>query len=135
MHLYDYGCLGETKKVTSHDKDCIVPDPKNASDVIKLVHLFFHRPPDTTGRSDFVVIQVLRDDPNKIMLAKAFGFIIGFIGADGFNINIGNDRKENPRFIKNLQDLSGEPIKEIQQGEIEIMLIYLNVWLSWMLRK
>ncbi|KKQ12146.1 MAG: hypothetical protein US22_C0002G0002 [candidate division TM6 bacterium GW2011_GWF2_36_6] len=60
MKLYDYGSLGKAVKIDVTGVDYDVPDVKNSSAIVQLVHLFFHRAnPLSTGRGDFALTKSL----------------------------------------------------------------------------
>ena len=76
MHMYDYGALGQMRMVKVIKTEIAVPDISNAPDVVKLVHLFFHRAPGTIGRGDFVftdrVLKATEQEKKSIIQAIAW---------------------------------------------------------------
>lgn len=86
MRLYDYGAMKD-KTIEIREQQYQIPDIKNALETVKLVHLFYHRVPGTTGRGDFVLKKELANNPNKIQLSKELAKAISILEKESTKYN------------------------------------------------
>ncbi len=149
MRLYDYGTLGQMRMVKIDQSTVAVPDISNAPDVVKLVHLFFHRTSGTIGRGDFVFTRELRSasDEEKEDIIKAIAWMMAQIKK--IEKIITKSKKNEAAFSQQLKHMSlkeltvkGElshlkylatlentcPISKIMREQPEVLKLFKLIW-------